>query len=146
MSLRLLAPLALALSLSACSGPNADGSEEVGVFDLAVGDCLIDENEGEVSETVKIACDKPHLSEVYHLFDLPGGDMPGGEAMTASVQSGCLAAFEPYVGLDYDSSEYVFTTLEPTADSWAEGDREVVCMLATQDGSTITGSLRNAKR
>jgi hypothetical protein len=146
MSFRLLTPFALALSLAACGAPNADGSEDVGVFDLAVGDCLIDDTEGEVAETVKIACDKPHLSEVYHLFDLPGGPFPERDAMDKAVQNGCLAAFEPYVGLDYDSSEFVFTTLEPTPESWADGDQEVVCMLATQDGSTITGSLRNAKR
>jgi hypothetical protein len=146
MSLRVLSPLALALVLAACSAPNADGSEEVGVFDLAVGDCLIDDTSGEVSETVKIACDKPHLSEVYHLFDLPGGAFPERGVMDKAVEGGCLAAFESYVGLDYDSSEYVFTTLEPTPESWTNGDQEVVCMLATQDGSTITGSLRNAKR
>ncbi|MGL6291069.1 MAG: septum formation family protein [Silanimonas sp.] len=158
MSLRLIAPLALILSLSACGGGASDATtdattgtepaetEDVGVFDLAIGDCLIDDTEGEVAETTKIDCAAPHLSEVYHLFDLPGGTMPEGEAMNAAVQAGCLAAFEPYVGLDYDSSEYVFTTLEPTPESWADGDREVVCMLATQDDSKITGSLRNAKR
>lgn len=168
MSLRLLTPLALALTLAACGGAGSDAGtdasaandtsanaagatepaepEDVGVFDLAIGDCLIDDTEGEVAETTKVDCTTPHLSEVYHLFDLPGGAMPEGEAMTAAVQAGCLAAFEPYVGLDYDSSEYVFTTLEPTPESWADGDREVVCMLATQDDSKITGSLRNAKR
>lgn len=146
MSLRLLAPTVLALSLAACSASNADGSEDVGVFDLAVGDCLIDETEGELSETVKIACDKPHLSEVYHLFDLPGGAFPERGAMDKAIEAGCLSAFEPYVGLDYDSSEYAFTTLEPTPESWADGDQEVVCMLTTQDGSEITGSLRDAKR
>lgn len=146
MSLRLITPLALTLLLAGCSAPNADGAEDVGVFDLAVGDCLIDDTEGEVAETVKIGCDKPHLSEVYHLFDLPGGAFPERAVMDKAVEAGCLSAFEPYVGLDYDSSEFVFTTLEPTPESWADGDQEVVCMLATQDGSTITGSLRNAKR
>ena len=146
MSLRLITPLALTLLLAGCSAPNADGAEDVGVFDLAVGDCLIDDTEGEVAETVKIGCDKPHLSEVYHLFDLPGGAFPERAVMDKAVEAGCLSAFESYVGLDYDSSEFVFTTLEPTPESGADGDQEVVCMLATQDGSTITGSLRNAKR
>lgn len=153
MSLRVLSPLALALLLAACgggdgsaTGPTPDAAEDVDVFELAVGDCVIDETQGEISETTKVPCDTPHLSEVYHLFDLPAGDFPQPEALGTAVEQGCLAAFESYVGLDYDSSEYAFSWLEPTPDSWASGDREVVCMLTTQDDSKITGSLRNAKR
>jgi hypothetical protein len=153
MSARALAPLTLALLLSACGGSDgssaateAVGAEDVDVFELAVGDCVIDETEGEIAETTKVPCSTPHLSEVYHLFDLPGGAIPEAEALSNAVEQGCLAAFEPYVGLDYESSEYAFTWLEPTPESWANGDREVVCMLATQDESKITGSLRNAKR
>jgi Septum formation len=153
MSVRVLSPLALALLLAACggndgsaTGPEAAGAEDIDVFELAVGDCVIDETQGEISETTKVPCSTPHLSEVYHLFDLPAGAFPEAEALSTAVEQGCLAAFEPYVGLDYESSEYVFSWLEPTPESWANGDREVVCMLATQDDSKITGSLRNAKR
>jgi hypothetical protein len=151
MSLRVLPPFAFALLLAACgdgssTGGAPDTAEDVDVFELAVGDCVIDETEGEISETTKVPCTTPHLSEVYHLFDLPSGDFPQGDALGAAVEAGCLGAFEAYVGLDYDRSEYAVNWLEPTPESWAAGDREVVCMLSTQDGSTITGSLRNAKR
>lgn len=34
----------------------------------------------------------------------------------------------------------------PSAESWAAGDRGVVCILTYEDGRTITGSLRGANR
>lgn len=154
---------AIALSLAGCGGTDtgtdtastsADAgtpaieanAEDVDVFELAVGDCLTDDTEGQVSENTKVDCATPHASEVYHLFNLPDGDMPQADVMENAGQQGCLAAFEAYVGLDFDSSEYTISTLQPTEGSWSQGDREVVCLLTTQDGSTITGSLRNAKR
>lgn len=158
MSFRRLSPIALALVLAACGGqqapagdaasaaPDVASPESVDVFELAVGDCLADSSEGEVSESTKVDCATPHLTEVYHLFNLPEGDFPAPDVLASASQDGCLAAFEAYVGLDFESSEYTISTLTPTVESWGGGDREVVCLLATQDGSTITGSLRNAKR
>lgn len=147
MNCRVIVSILVLATLSACGKePLPEGSELVDVFSLKVGDCLNDDTTGTVSETIKVGCDMPHLSEVYHLFNLPSGPMPDDEAMSDAADEGCLDAFEAYVGIDYPSSVYVYQTLTPTRSSWRNGDREIVCLLAAHDDSLIAGSLRNAKR
>ena len=68
-------------------------------------------------------------NEVYYLFDMPSGDFPGSSAIEAQAINGCLDAFEPYVGKEYDTSMLGVLWLTPTAGSWDEGDREIVCHL-----------------
>jgi hypothetical protein len=168
MPVRSLLILSISLALAACSGAPSDpaasaepadpkvdtlaaaedAAEDIDVLDFEVGDCLLEHEETvggtQVSGSREVDCALPHRFEVFHLFDLPAGDYPSSDVMDAAVQAGCTAAFQGYVGISYDESKYYFQTLTPTADGWSQGDREVVCMLTMEDGSTITGSLRGA--
>ncbi|MGH1506127.1 MAG: septum formation family protein [Acidimicrobiales bacterium] len=117
--------------------------EEVEVFQVNVGDCLADsELEGAlVSDVEIVSCDAPHRYEVYYAFELPDGDFPGSDAVGAEADKGCYDAFEGFVGLEYESSIYGYTYLQPTADSWSQlGDREVQCMVSDFEGGLLTGS------
>lgn len=141
----------LVVGLGACSddperdesGSVTEGGDE-SVFEIAVGDCISDSATGQVSDLPVVPCDEPHVGEVYHTYDVPGDTFPGDFTQVATEQ--CEgAAFQEFVGMPYAESEIVYTTLEPTAQTWAEGDRELVCIAQDPAGNT-TGSLRGANR
>lgn len=129
-----------------------DSTEDTtSVFELAVGDCInTDALTGSVSEVGSLDCGAPHDFEIYYAFDIADGDFPGEEAISAQAETQCLGdAFASYVGLDYNSSTFYVQPLTPTVESWAAGDREVLCMLyATNDnGVTVapyTGSAQGS--
>lgn len=127
------------------SGAIAEGGT-VGVLDLAVGDCLQDplegEEEGRISEVQAVPCTELHDEEVYALFDVPeAGEYPGDTDIDQQAQDGCLERFEDYVGAEYEESALYISTIAPRAETWAQGDREVVC-LAYLPEEQLTGSVR----
>lgn len=138
------APPALALVLAllvtaACSG---------NVLELEVGNCITVPNEGEVTNVEIVDCAEPHENEVFALVDHPAGDdeeFPGAEALSAFATEECQGdRFEEYVGQPYAESPLFASSLNPGETTWGEGDREVVCLLRTQDGSDLTGSQRGS--
>ncbi|MEY2849269.1 MAG: hypothetical protein RI885_1936 [Actinomycetota bacterium] len=129
--------------------PETQEIEESGqqdVFDVAVGDCF---NDGSGAETEEIAdipavpCDQPHDNEVFHLFDLTGDTFPADVDQLAT--DGCGAQFEAFVGLAYDASVFDFFPIQPTAQTWEQGDREVICSIYEPDVKS-TGTLAGAAR
>lgn len=120
-------------------------AEDTSVFTLELGQCFDDQViEGEVQEVPIVPCDQPHDNEVYAIFDLEGsGAYPGDDVVQQQAGEGCLAEFEPFVGLDYQSSVLDASFLSPTAQGWVElGDREVVCYVFRLDLQKVTGTLR----
>lgn len=133
-----------------------DGSEEpveettTSVMVLEVGDCFNDPQlnaEGFVEELAVVDCNDPHDREIFESLQFPEGDgsFPGDEGFDEFSEEGCLAAFDPYVGLAYAESVFVVSTLEPTQDSWDSGDREILCILYEPDAKT-TGSAQDSAR
>jgi hypothetical protein len=119
---------------------------ELDVFTIAVGDCLADAPEGEVTSVVAIPCDEAHAYEAYHEFELAGDEYPGAEVVDEEAWTGCDAAFTEFVGLTYDESVLLVTYYTPTEESWnAQGDRIVTCVIGEEAGDT-TGSLAGAGR
>ena len=51
--------------------------------------------------------------------------------MQSEIQTACYSSFEDYVGKSYDESQYEASTLTPTENSWAQGDRTITCTLVT---------------
>jgi hypothetical protein len=114
---------------------------DVGAFRLQVGDCLDAAIEGQVNSLPVVPCGDEHTGEVFHLFDLPDGDFPGDDIISAAAADGCIAAFEGYVGLDFASPRYDISSLNPTQEAWDEiDDREIVCTLSDVAGARLTGS------
>lgn len=120
-------------------------AEQVSVFSLNVGDCLIGAVDESVSDMDKVDCSKPHLFEVYLTFDLPPGAFPGEAVVEEQANSRCQAAFEPFVGKSFEESTLTFNRLTPTSDGWVRAkDREVVCMIQKMDDSPRSGSAKGS--
>lgn len=118
------------------------------VFTLAVGDCLTDTGSGvEVSEVPTVPCADPHAYEVYSELTLDAGDYPGDDVVSQKAEEGCAAAFEPFVGLAYDSSTLDYTYYTPTETTWTQiDDRLVSCLISDTANAETTGSLKGSAR
>jgi Septum formation len=124
----------------------------VDAFDLRVGDCFNEETGAiaasltEVFSVPAVPCGQPHDNEVFAVFDVDVESFPEADLLDELAFDGCIGYFEPYVGLDYESSELVVTTLRPTYKSWHDsGDREVVCVLYHIDSDLLNGSVRGSR-
>lgn len=125
-------------------------SGNVDAFAMRLGDCfdntisLASDEGGEVSTLPGVPCSEPHDNEVYAIFDVDYEAFPGDEPMAELAFNQCLAHFRAFVGLEYDSSVLDITALYPSATSWAQDDREVICAVYDMNGAKRTGSARNA--
>ena len=142
--------LAAAVALSGCSGiidtVNGAITGEDDVFSIAVGDCLNDADvSGEVQTVPIVSCDEPHDSEAYSSYILADGDFPGDDAIADEAGFACVTAFDTFVGVNYEDSGLDATYDSPTAESWASGDREILCIIYDPAGQ-VTGSLEGAQR
>jgi hypothetical protein len=114
-------------------------------FAIVVGDCLDDaliaaDTGSEVETLPTVPCDQPHDSEVIASLELTGTAYPGVEAIAAEADAGCIAALEQRVGASYLDTRYDVSYYAPTELSWADGDREVLC-VAYDPAGPLTGPL-----
>lgn len=160
-ALALAAGAALALGLTGCSGVNGlmggeTRDEESGeiteggttdVFQLRVGDCLNDElseTATEVTDVPTVPCTDPHDYEVFQNITMADADeYPGEDATVQQADDECSAAFEGFVGVSYEESQYDFSYYYPTQQSWDGGDRVINCLIIDPNGQS-TGSLSGA--
>lgn len=123
------------------SPETSTGAEEELVFDLETGDCVADvqaifggeEMVNDVENVGVIDCAEPHTGEVFHIETLPDGEIPAVEELSATAEESCLAQFEPFVGVPYLQSELEIAYLHPTPQSWAQGDRDILCVLTSPE-------------
>ena len=113
------------------------------VFDVSVGQCFNDPDEYSefVANLDMVDCTEPHDNEIYHTFDVAGDVYPSDSDMDFQAESGCIAAFEEFVGRDYWSSSLNIAWLSPSEDSWNQiDDREIVCFLYDMNLAVLTNS------
>jgi len=121
-------------------------SEDVSTLDIAVGDCLItaqlDEDSAVLINTLpKVPCSKRHDTEVYAVIQATGTDYPGDDEMGDIADDLCSDAFDERLPRDVaDDWDYGTFYLYPSAETWAGDDRDVTCMVTTDD--LRTGSVR----
>ncbi len=154
---------ALVLAGAACAAEDRDIADElrrgpietISPFDLEVGDCFDDPADfapesdiTEVSELQRVPCSSPHDNEVFALVEVTDADeFPGDDAVREEGIELCLPEFEAFVGRSYRSSTLDFDPyFTPTEQSWAAGDREVVCALYDSALEPIEGSMRDSRR
>lgn len=130
-------------SVEASAAPSeAAGGEDVSVFDLEAGDCFSADEE-QLESVVVVDCAQPHVYEAFHVFDHDAGPddaYPGDDEIVQYADDQCQPPFEEFVGTDYESSIWYITSVTPSSETWAEGDREIVCTLNVEDESEVTGS------
>jgi hypothetical protein len=108
------------------------------VFSLQTGECL--DPQGQSYSL--IACDSPHVAEVFATFALTGSKWPGDTAVQAEASSGCSARLTGYVNPQLAislASTYVY----PDSVAWQAGTRTVICEVRASSGN-LTGSVRGA--
>lgn len=124
------------------ASPASDGS--LFVPDLDPGDCL--QEFGEDSFSVpKVDCDEPHMFEVTGFHELAGEDdvYPTSIEMEDASRGPCEDAFAAHVGAASNQSNLLsLPLLYPTAQGWANGHREVICVALAADGALLEGSAR----
>jgi putative regulator of septum formation len=123
---------------------------ETSVFALEAGDCFSAESDS-VESVLVVDCQQPHTYEAYFLFDHEAGPdeaFPGDDEILDYADSECQPPFEEFVGKDYESSIWYITSVTPSAETWAAGDREIICTLDQQDANgeaiEVTGSAEGA--
>jgi hypothetical protein len=107
--------------------------DKVIATNLATGDCITDIPDGTLVQIVpKTDCSQPHAGEVYAVLTMPDGEYPG-QSTIDEWQNKCPGELESYsADAATDDSIGVFV-LYPTSETWAQGDREIVCMATTED-------------
>lgn len=130
------------------SGEITESNESVDVFSIRVGDCL---NTTEMAEETElqsvpvVPCEEEHEDEIYYGFDTTASEYPGTEALQAEADETCIAEFASFVGLSYEESTLEYWPMYPSEGSWAEGDREILCMIY-DPAALVTGTLAGAAR
>lgn len=136
------------ISRCVSSPERADSGEIVGagteaVMDIRYGDCLQNlggDSTGVVSDDIPVVpCTQPHIYEVFGVTNSTATSFDVG-ALTAEANTYCDSAFLNFVGIDFNSSTLGVTTLTPTDGSWADGDREITCLLKNANETAVTGS------
>ena len=144
------------VAYSALSEPERDETGEIvesgvlAVFDVQVGDCLIEPSaEGDIEEFEALPCEDTHDLEVFALVDHPdasSADYPGESSITDWGDEKCFQRFEGYVGASWASSldlDYFF--IYPVEDAWSQGERELICTVTPYvEGDQLTGSMKGA--
>jgi hypothetical protein len=114
--------------------------DKVIATDLAVGDCITDIPDGSLVQLVpKTDCAEPHAGEAYAVLTMPDGDYPG-QATINEWQNKCPAELESYSPEAMADDSIGVFVLYPTAETWAQGDRAIVCIATTEDKRS--GSLK----
>ena len=145
--------LVVSLGLAGCGSDEPERDDEGALAeegDLAagsveVGDCFDDPGDREeVAAVPAVPCDQPHTYEAYHAFELEGDEFPGNEQVQQLASDGCFTEFEAFVGTPYQESTLNVFFLGPSALSWEDADREVLCAVHDIDNEPLTGSARDS--
>lgn len=129
-----------------------ESSTSTSVFDLREGTCFNDpitQDEDLVEELAVVSCDTAHDNEVFAIVDHPDGvnaAFPGQEAISEFADQQCEAVYYSYVGTAYADSLFLYSTYYPSAESWSDGDREVICYLYHPDLEKLTGSKKGSNQ
>lgn len=145
-----------ALVIAGCSsfgGPERDADTgelteagTIGVFELRVGDCLAELPDGNGIATINaVPCSQPHTDEIFASVPMPAAEFPGRAEVETFAGEACEREFAGFVGLGSQASTLEYGFLSPTESSWADGDREVLCVVLDPAGD-VTGSLEGAAR
>ena len=145
----LLASAALLTGCAADGPRNSAGQVTAPVtvdsFSIQVGDCVTKLESDSTTRLPLVPCDQEHAWEAFATAELTGDEFPGNNGVQNQAGQLCTEAFEPFIGVAAKESKFEMRVLAPTKDSWAQQDREVVCLVGSSAGK-LTGSLRGVAK
>jgi len=165
--------LMLTLLLAGCGGGGGSSSDTGSsdspvklLANLQPGDCAVPENNDNFVNGLSVGgCNQPHNMEVAGRFDFStigdpayatGTDYPGHLAVQQKAYDQCQSVFKSYTGISFWpdnwkqaaaagalSTQYDINTITPSASTWADGDRSVICLIVRLDGQPLRASVGN---
>jgi hypothetical protein len=116
----------------------------IDAFQIRVGDCFDDTGmgDGEISSLPGVPCADPHDNEAYAVFNIKSASFPGNDEVSEIAYDSCMERFDGFVGKDYQSSSLEMFPIYPTAESWAQDDREVICAVYDMNEGKLQGSVK----
>ena len=133
--------------LSSCSGVVSSlfGSQ---FQTFEVGECVVSDEllTGEDLGVVQtVDCTEPHDAEVYAVVDSQLEEFDE-QARWEEADAYCFSQFEGYVGTTYyDTPLYIsVTTVTPGQEGWELGDRQIACLVLSENDDVNDTSLKDA--
>lgn len=148
---------------SSSSGDTVNSSPSTkALTDLQAGDCATPENNGTFVNGLAVGdCSTPHNMEVAGRLDFSAigdpayaadAEYPGHLAVQQEAYKQCQPVFESWTGVPFwpenwkeavagggtPSTTYDIETITPSASTWADGDRSVICLIVRLDGQQLT--------
>lgn len=113
---------------------------------LDVGTCVNGVAEGQVITSLDpVSCATPHDNEVVGSATHPdAATYPGQATLETFAATPCIAAFNAYVGGDFQTSSLAMLPIVPTETTWAKGDRAITCVVLSNDGTKLTNSVNGS--
>ena len=96
---------------------------------LRAGDCFLDPGIEQLIDVDRVDCATPHEFEVIGKVTLTGAAFPGDAQVVADARLACEPVFVAYVGEPYEDSAWFINVFTPTAETWADGEREATCLV-----------------
>jgi hypothetical protein len=92
----------------------------------------------------EVECDGPRDVEAFFSAEFRDEAFPGDSYLAGAAAHTCGEAFVVYVGTTVDASQHALDWLVPSAQTWADGDREAVCLVVSEDGAPLTGMVKGS--
>lgn len=134
--------------------PTSDTAATAGaeIPDLKVGDCFdtaATSGQTTLYRIPVVPCTTAHGGEIYAETTAPdslAGDRstPTQQALWDAADAYCYPQFAEFVGLRWARSELLYWPIAPSEESWADGDRRILCVVESE--SPVTGTLQGAER
>ncbi|MGW2091562.1 septum formation family protein [Promicromonospora sukumoe] len=120
--------------------------------DLQVGDCIdtaATSGQTTLYRIPVVPCTTAHGGEIYAETTAEdslakNGQPPTQQALWDAADAYCYPQFTKYVGLRWAQSELLYWPIAPSEESWAEGDRRILCVV--ESDQPVTGTLKGADR
>jgi hypothetical protein len=124
------------------SGAIVDGGN-VDAFNVQMGDCFNDAGtfDDQVTSVPGVPCSEPHDNETFAVIDLSIDDYPADGNLYQLAYDACMVHFESFVGREYETSVLEIATMYPSAESWEQDDREVICAVFDVNAKQLVGSM-----
>ena len=133
----------VSLSVSACSSLLFGNRTQA--TNLEGGQCILVPINSQVNSVATTDCTEEHTGEVYSISPVDGEYLPSRDELEELVDDACYSTFEAYVGSSPEDTSLDYTAMSPTADTWAKGDRTIVCIAVPTETDTLSRSVKDSR-